>query len=237
MNNLTDMHDRQKSLKLLHYNTAIILGVGGIGSWAALNLALSGQVHSLILVDPDVVESSNLNRTPFRIMDIGQCKVDALKYLILERRVVNVQTYPEKTTAALFKEIVTYIEKQSGAVFGSQYFAEQTAIIDCRDDSITDFYRMPGKYYKIGYNGVSITIDGNPSQTPVWGVANGYTVTPSFICPTQLAANLVVADILYDTEKMVDNKDYYCDEQGKLNNSFTFDSTELMRDLYLKHNK
>lgn len=228
---------RQESVKLLKYKCAIIIGVGGIGSWVALNLALTGQIQILHLIDPDSVEGSNLNRTPFRFCDIGQPKVSALKYLILERRAVDVLTYQQKTTPALFTEL----QKSTGAyqyTIDPKRIIADCVIVDCRDDVYTDFYDMPCKYYKVGYDGLSITIDGNPRNTPVWGRANSYRFTPSFICPAQLAANLVVTDIL--TDKLNDeekaelpqydyttNKNNF-DNLGRFNQVITFDCKDII---------
>jgi molybdopterin-synthase adenylyltransferase len=55
----------------------IILGVGAVGSWVATQLCQSG-VRRLILVDPDTVEASNLNRSLYTLPDVGRYKVDAL---------------------------------------------------------------------------------------------------------------------------------------------------------------
>lgn len=54
-----------------------VAGCGGLGSNAAVSLVRAG-VGSLILVDDDVVEPSNLNRQHFFLGDLGRHKVDAL---------------------------------------------------------------------------------------------------------------------------------------------------------------
>jgi bacteriocin biosynthesis cyclodehydratase domain-containing protein len=54
-----------------------LIGCGGLGSWTACGLASAG-VGSLVLVDDDRVELSNLNRQLlFREADIGHLKVEA----------------------------------------------------------------------------------------------------------------------------------------------------------------
>jgi hypothetical protein len=235
-----EIDSRQQNIKLYEINNVIILGVGGIGSWVAFNIALTGKVNNIYIVDPDFITATNLNRTPFRLCDIGQPKVDALKYLILERRPCNVATYQCKTSKKLVTEIRTKLNIPNWN--DSARMDANGVIIDCRDDVFDDFYELPYKYYKIGYDGLSITIDGNPRNTAVWGRANTYRFTPSFICPSQLAANLVVTDILtikmseedrkdqpeYDTTTNTDSFDL----SGRLNKVFTMDSKDIIEILY-----
>lgn len=56
----------------------VVVGLGGVGSWVACCLVQTG-VRRLVLIDPDVVELSNLHRQfGYRMSDIGHLKVDAL---------------------------------------------------------------------------------------------------------------------------------------------------------------
>jgi sulfur carrier protein ThiS adenylyltransferase len=54
-----------------------IAGCGGLGSNAAVSLVRAG-IGTLILVDADIVEESNLNRQHYFRADIGRKKVEAL---------------------------------------------------------------------------------------------------------------------------------------------------------------
>ena len=70
---------QKKGLEALQNSTVMIVGVGGVGSYAAEALARSFVGH-LILVDKDVVESSNLNRQMQAThQTLGTPKVQAMK--------------------------------------------------------------------------------------------------------------------------------------------------------------
>jgi len=62
---------------------AVIVGIGGVGSWAAESLARSG-IGRVTLIDMDVVAESNLNRQSQATMaNLGRNKVDAMRDRIL----------------------------------------------------------------------------------------------------------------------------------------------------------
>ena len=70
---------QKKGLEALQNSTVMIVGVGGVGSYAAEALARSFVGH-LILVDKDVVEASNLNRQMQATHHtLGTPKVQAMK--------------------------------------------------------------------------------------------------------------------------------------------------------------
>lgn len=75
-------HEINENIK----NTRIgIIGVGGMGSWILLHCATLG-IKEISIVDPDLVESSNLNRQIlFSKNDIGRKKVEVASEYILNR--------------------------------------------------------------------------------------------------------------------------------------------------------
>jgi len=243
---LNEISNRQQDIETHQYTHAIVAGVGGIGSWVALDLALSGQVNTLHIIDPDTVEASNLNRTPFRICDITYPKVDAMKYLILERRSeVEVHTYQDKTNPDMMtkiKERIEYDITMDDYAVGEMI--DDILIIDCRDDVYEDLYDINCKYYKVGYDGLSVTIDGNPRHTAVWGRADTYRFTPSFIAPAQIIAAMVVTDALAvkevesdDDTPEIDNvaNSQPFDLAGRINTSFTVDTREVISTMYREY--
>jgi molybdopterin-synthase adenylyltransferase len=75
-NSSSQMIEMQEKITRSHVT---ILGAGGIGSWVAHELVRSG-IKNLILIDPDIVELSNLPRTViYSVDDIGKKKADVLR--------------------------------------------------------------------------------------------------------------------------------------------------------------
>ncbi len=69
----------KKALEIMKNSTVAVLGVGGVGSFAAEALARSG-VGRLILVDKDDVDITNINRQLIALLStVGQPKVDLMK--------------------------------------------------------------------------------------------------------------------------------------------------------------
>ncbi len=185
---------------------AIVVGLGGIGSWIAVDLALIG-IGTLILFDDDKIESSNLNRTLFKLSQVREYKTKAVKQLISERR-KNILVI---TNEELFQ--AEHLKKYNGI----DYF------FDCSDttrlkDSLAEIKSniespLPvskGKlsideeevalkfplYSKLGYDGMNGTMVFNDFTTGQWGVDSSYNVTPSFFGSPQIISALAVIELL-----------------------------------------
>lgn len=110
---MPDRYDRQKRVstigtigqRAIEAATVLIAGTGALGTYAAEQLARAG-VGRLLLVDPDVVSISNLQRqTLFEEADVGDLKVQAAKtHLQAINRTVEIDTYPEPLTRDLLRE-------------------------------------------------------------------------------------------------------------------------------------
>jgi sulfur carrier protein ThiS adenylyltransferase len=88
------------SYEVLRNATVGIAGCGGLGSNAAVALVRAGT-GSLILVDFDRVEASNLNRQYYFLPDIGKKKVEALsRHLLTINPAVRLTLIDRKITAA-----------------------------------------------------------------------------------------------------------------------------------------
>lgn len=72
-----------ETMNYLAEKSAIIFGVGGVGSWCAESLVRSG-IKNLTIVDSDRVCITNVNRQIMATMDtVGMVKVEALKERLL----------------------------------------------------------------------------------------------------------------------------------------------------------
>lgn len=107
-------------------STALIIGLGGLGSPIAMYLAAAGVGH-LILVDFDVVELSNLQRQIIhQTADLGRLKVDSARDTLLA---IN----PELTVTCIAERLdnVALAEQVSRAnvvLDGSDNFATRFAV-------------------------------------------------------------------------------------------------------------
>ncbi|KAA6448783.1 tRNA threonylcarbamoyladenosine dehydratase [Bacillus swezeyi] len=71
-------------LNILKNSTVAVLGIGGVGSFAAEALARSG-VGRIVMVDKDDVDITNVNRQlPALLSTVGQPKVDLMKARIAD---------------------------------------------------------------------------------------------------------------------------------------------------------
>lgn len=104
----------KENLNKLNNATVLIVGVGGVGSYAAEALARSG-VGALILVDKDIVVASNLNRQIHATYEtLGQPKTTVMKQRILSfNKSCNVieipQFYNKKINDLIFSYKIDFV--------------------------------------------------------------------------------------------------------------------------------
>ena len=153
-------------------SSVTIIGLGGIGSWMALDMAMIG-VKTLYLHDPDVVEESNLSRTPYKVLHIGVKKVEAARDLILERR-------PTTDVYTFSNEVRTFADLSSSEKSGNLR-------IDCRDN-VEDLGGII--HLALGYDGEGITLHQWPDYDSVIGTTGGGYEQDTYVAVPQLLAAL-----------------------------------------------
>ena len=102
----------------------LIVGLGGLGSPAAMYLAAAG-VGTLVLADDDVVELSNLQRQiAHRTSSIGLGKVESARQTLLELNPdINVESVAGRLAGEALEQLV----------------AGCSAVVDCSDNFTTRF--------------------------------------------------------------------------------------------------
>lgn len=170
-------YSRQQRLLMWSIDSIMIIGVGGLGSWVAITLALTGQVSKIYICDDDTVEESNLNRTLFRQKDIGKKKVKALRDIIAELR-------PEQIVFPLDIKFQINDELPSPV----------TTVIDCSDNlNLYKNYNFDTvDYCKGGYDGYGYTLYLGQSDD-VWDIPEqaGYNMVSSYVVPPQIMAGII----------------------------------------------
>ena len=84
----------KSNLSKIENTYILVIGLGGVGSYAAEALVRSG-ILNIIIVDYDVVDITNLNRQNIALHStIGKYKVDVLKDRLLDINPnLNIKTY------------------------------------------------------------------------------------------------------------------------------------------------
>lgn len=181
-----DLYDRQREIGLTLPSNVTIAGVGGIGSWAAIDCAMSG-VQNLYLFDPDVLEESNRNRLPFCQSSINRPKVEVVADYIKAIR-------PET--------IVVAVQDKLQDILLSIQLSVSEVIMDFTDSPKAQFTiynackKIDKRYIRAGYDGTRVTVTSTVSGWIKTDVEEeNYEINPSWVVPAQIAAALAVGKL------------------------------------------
>lgn len=149
----------------------VVLGVGGVGSWAAEALARAG-IGALTLVDFDRIAPSNLNRQVHALTStIGRLKVEVMaERLIQINPALTIHTHAER----LMPEAL------------SDYLADGDFTIDCIDD-VQAKVALALWHLEHGKRIVSSMGTGNKLGTHPFKIAD---ISKTSVCPLARAVRL-----------------------------------------------
>lgn len=169
----------------LHDKTFHIIGCGGVGSWIGWWLAKALPQATFHFWDGDVIEESNLHRTPYGLGTIGVVKSMALDRLVLSSVGQQLATFNHGH----------WTEDVAGLI-------EDGSIIICAVDSMRvrqEIHKAhPAcEYWDVGAEGTGGNISDSPADFEIAGADahQGY-FTPIFIGPVAVVAANVVWRIL-----------------------------------------
>lgn len=212
------------------WSTIMILGLGGIGAWTALWFSRLRTTQSMVLLEPDYIDISNLNRTPFGLDDVNDLKVRAVAQRISENNpLMNVFPFNVYFDESFSQEMCQCAE-------GPDWISvrgDEILVVDCRDNFFDDYglfddiekrWRCKFTVIRAAYNGGSITIDFCPKEHPVMG-RGGYDAQPSHVLPSAMSGMLVMLAAMNYYE-------YKEDKPYLFNNPITFDSTRMLEYIF-----
>lgn len=110
---------------------AIVIGVGGVGSWVAEGLARTG-VGEITLIDMDVLVASNVNRQlPATDSNFGKSKIQAMAQRIVEiNPLIRLNLIDDFLTVDNITSLIP--NKESHQTLRQQ--GKQLVVLDCVDD-------------------------------------------------------------------------------------------------------
>lgn len=194
---MLDINARQVNLlpKDLNLHTVIVVGLGGIGNWVALDLALVG-IKQIILIDPDKIELTNLNRTVFKMNQVGEFKTKAMRDLILERRPDTIIMTHEE-----------YLTDRHVEMYKGSYMFDCTDTLGVRE-FIQPLRENLVDYIKLGYDGFEGTVTHDDFKSGGWGEEenNSYRNVPSFFGTPQVLAGLGIVEVFIKTNMKGESK-------------------------------
>ncbi len=181
---MTDqLYVRQEPLHLTIPRSVTVAGVGGIGAWCSIGMAMSG-VPNLYLFDPDLLEESNRGRLPFCQSSLNKPKVDVVAdYIRAIRPECNIVPIQEKLEGILLP--IQLSTSNVVADFTDSPKAQITIYNACVKAGVT--------YLRAGYDGTHMTITShisgwvNMEQEEV-----PYQTTPSWVGTCLVIAGLVL---------------------------------------------
>ncbi|MCK5017235.1 MAG: ThiF family adenylyltransferase [Candidatus Peribacteraceae bacterium] len=235
-----DNGNTRREIEMRFPDTVMVIGLGGIGGHLAEYIGAMKTVKTLVVVDDDDIEVSNLNRTAYSYFHVGMSKAEAITAQIMGRNMgIEVKPLITRFDADL---VTTILEKGKGFEFRELFGRPKNGVLvfDCRDDFYDDYSEFERlfiggntsfKIMRAAYDGLSMTLDANPEKHHVWGGNRGYETVPSHALPSRLVASLIISMATA----------YYNDPEGlnekQFNNPITFhlfDVVSLMFD-GLKH--
>ena len=188
-----EFYNRQESLGLDTNKTVLVIGCGGIGMNAVLQLAMAG-IKKVVVFDNDTIEPHNLNRLPVPASFIGKNKAQTVEIFVKQMRPdgdVQIDFYPFKFNPDMID------------------MSEVNVILDCTDNHKSqieneDVAISEGiEYIKAGYDGFSISINNKVGRWDTGDTPDGYQITPSYCVPAIVVASLAVHKILMESTREV----------------------------------
>ena len=206
-----ELRDRERRLQLYTHHLAVIVGCGGIGSWVGL---LGSYVFKeIILIDHDIVELSNLHRTPYFACHVGLPKVLALAQLINLRN-PNTIVHPINLKVDDIDIDSVILERE---------LTGDTIVFDCRDSILPPIECKHGLVIRMNYDGFNYSIIFNPDYKSLieWDdepETAGYRITPSCQSVPVMLASFVL-QLIQNTppDKIPKLKDKHLVISGNIN--------------------
>ncbi len=182
---------RQETLGLKLPKAVAVVGVGGVGSYASIYLAMAG-VPELWLFDMDEISDHNLNRVPVPTSAIGRLKTHAIRDEILRLRpkcrIMCMGGFDKDVAESLsLQDTVQWIVATTDTAASRRMTAEWSEEHGVR-------------YVEAAAEGEIGSATGEPAGWSTEGESNpGYRSVPAWNFPCAVSALMAVAHIVHDT--------------------------------------